>query len=86
MGFSGLVVSDDLLMEGIVSRFGIEEAAVRALSAGVDLLLLSHNTLVQDTSATGRVVGAIRQALADGRLSPDQVEAALTRIQRFPAR
>jgi len=86
LGFSGLVVSDDLLMEGIVSRYGIEEAAVRALGAGVDLLLLSHNTLVQDTSATGRVLGAIRQALADGRLSPEQVEAALARLQGFRSR
>lgn len=86
LGFAGLVVSDDLLMEGIVSRYGIEEAAVLALRAGVDLLLLSHNTLARDPNATDRVVGAIRQALADGRLSPGQVEAALARIQRFRAR
>ncbi len=86
LGFTGLVVSDDLLMEGIVSRYGIEEAAVLALRVGVDLLLLSHNTLAEDTSATDRVVSAIRQALADGRLSPEQVEAALARIQRFRSR
>ena len=86
LGFSGLVVSDDLLMEGILSRYGVEEAAVLALQAGVDLLLLSHNTLARDTSATDRVVGAIRQALADGRLASEQVEAALVRIQRFRPR
>lgn len=86
LGFSGLVVSDDLLMEGIVSRYGIEDAAVLALKAGVDLLLLSHNTLVQDSSATDRVVGAVRQALADGRLSAEQVETALARIERFRSR
>jgi beta-N-acetylhexosaminidase len=84
--FSGLVVSDDLLMEGILSRYGIEEAAVLALRAGVDLLLLSHNTLARDASATDRVVAAIRQALAAGRLSSEQVEAALARIQRFRSR
>lgn len=83
LGFSGLVVSDDLLMEGIVSRYGIEEAAVLALRAGVDLLLLSHNTLAQDQSATDRVINAIRQALADGRLSPETVETALARVRRF---
>lgn len=83
LGFTGLVVSDDLLMEGIVSRYGIEEAAVLALQAGVDLLLLSHNTLARDQSATERVLTAIRQALAAGRLSPEQVEAALVRIQAF---
>ena len=86
LGFSSLVVSDDLLMEGILSRYGVEEAAILALRAGVDLLLLSHNTLARDTSATDRVVGAIRQALADGRLASEQVEAALVRIHRFRLR
>lgn len=83
LGFNGLVVSDDLLMEGILSRYGIEEAAILALRAGVDLLLLSHNTPAQDQSATDRVVSAIRRALADGRLSPEQVKAALARVRRF---
>ncbi len=83
LGFEGLVVSDDLLMEGIVSRYGIEEAAVLALRAGVDLLLLSHNTLAQHPSATDQVIAAIRQALADGRLTPETVELALTRVRHF---
>lgn len=83
MDFQGLVVSDDLLMEGIVSRYGIEDAAVLALQAGVDLLLLSHNTLAPDSNATDRVIAAIRLALADGRLSPEVVQAALARIHRF---
>jgi len=74
------------VMEGIVSRYGIEEAAVLALRAGVDLLLLSHNTPARDPNATDRVVGAIRQALADGRLSPEQVEAALAHVQSFRSR
>ena len=86
LGFQGLVVSDDLLMGAIVSRYGIEEAAVLALRAGVDLLLLSHNTPAQDGSATNRVIAAIREALADGRLSPEQVEAALARVKRFQGR
>ncbi len=85
LGYEGLVVSDDLLMEAIVSRYGIEEAAVLALQAGVDLLLLSHNTLARDPSATDRVLGAVREALADGRLSAEQVETALARVRRFVA-
>lgn len=85
LGFQGLVVSDDLLMEGIVSRYGIEEAAVLALQAGVDLLLLSHNTLTQDQSATDRVIAAIGRALQEGRLSPEMVETALARVRQFSA-
>lgn len=86
LGFKGLVVSDDLLMEGIVSRYGMEEAAILVLQAGVDLLLISQNTPARRPDATDRVVAAIRRALADGRLSPAQVEAALSRIKHFRAR
>jgi beta-N-acetylhexosaminidase len=86
LGFRGLVVSDDLLMEGIVARYGIEEAAVLALQAGVDLLLLSHNTRRQDQTATDRVLSAIRRALAEGRLEPDHVKTALGRIERLRSR
>jgi len=86
LGYEGLVVSDDLLMEAIVSRYGIEEAAVLALRAGVDLLLLSHNTLARDPSATDRVLSAVREALADGRLSPEEVKTALDRINHFRGR
>jgi beta-N-acetylhexosaminidase len=42
LGFSGVVVSDDLEMGAIADRYGPEEAAVMAVSAGVDLLLFCH--------------------------------------------
>jgi len=42
LGFSGVVVSDDLEMGAIADRYGPEEAAVLAVSAGVDLLLFCH--------------------------------------------
>ncbi|MBI4591061.1 MAG: hypothetical protein HY725_19720 [Candidatus Rokubacteria bacterium] len=67
----------------MASRYGIGEAAVLALRAGVDLLLLSHNTPAQDRAATDRVVHAVREALAEGRLTPEAVETALDRVRRF---
>jgi beta-glucosidase len=39
LGFGGLVVTDALIMEGAVTGFGEEEAAVRAIAASCDLLL-----------------------------------------------
>jgi beta-N-acetylhexosaminidase len=38
LGFTGLVLSDDLEMGGILTQMSIEEAAVQALLAGTDLL------------------------------------------------
>ena len=42
MGFDGVVCTDDLTMGAISKTYGIGEAAVRAVAAGCDLLLICH--------------------------------------------
>ncbi len=72
LGFDGLVVTDALEMEGVTKHFGVGEAAVRALEAGADMLLLS-----EDVEAAR---AAILQAIARGRLSRERIEASVRRI------
>ncbi|SHK92237.1 glycoside hydrolase family 3 N-terminal domain-containing protein [Rhodothermus profundi] len=72
LGFNGLVVTDALEMQGVTKHFGVGEAAVRALEAGADLLLLS-----EDVEAAR---AAILQAIAQGRLSRERIEASVRRI------
>jgi beta-N-acetylhexosaminidase len=86
LGYRGLVVSDDLQMGAVTQRYGIEEAAVLALQAGVDVLLVSGNSAREEGRAAERVVAEIRRALADGRLVPAQVERALRRVAAFRSR
>lgn len=43
LGFRGVVVSDDLDMKAIADHYGVGEAAVRAISAGCDVLLLCRD-------------------------------------------
>jgi beta-N-acetylhexosaminidase len=84
--YKGVVVSDDLLMGAIVQRYGLEEAAVKALGAGVDVLLISQNTRKGETVATERAVGAINRALAQGWLSRSRVGQALDHVKALRAR
>ncbi len=86
MGYRGLVVSDDLLMAAIVERYGLEEAAVRSLEAGVDLLLISGPGTKEGRTTAARVVQAIRTALDQGFLSPRRVQEALARVDEFRRR
>ncbi len=86
LGFQGVVVSDDLLMGAIANHFGIEEAAVLALSAGVDMLLISDTRPEENPGAADRVLAGIRSALTKGKLLTSRVEAPLARIHRFHAR
>jgi beta-N-acetylhexosaminidase len=84
--YQGVVVSDDLLMGAIIQRYGLEDAAVKALNAGVDVVLISQNTKKDDSFAAERVVLGIRRALADGWLSRSRVADALRHVKRLRAR
>jgi beta-N-acetylhexosaminidase len=86
LGYTGLVVSDDLQMGAVTQRYGVEEAAVLALRAGVDVLLVSGNSPKEEGRAVDRVVAEIRRALADGRLAPAQLRTALRRVAAFRSR
>jgi beta-N-acetylhexosaminidase len=86
LGFSGVVVSDDLRMGAIEQHYGIEAAAVQALAAGVDILLVADDRLPDGRSATALALEAIARALRSGRLDVDRVDAALARVAAFKAR
>lgn len=90
LGWAGVVVSDDLRMGAIEQHYGLDEAAVLALDAGVDLLLIADDRLPDGRSAAAVALAAVRQALAAGRLDPATIAAALDRVgalrARLPAR
>jgi beta-glucosidase len=71
LGFGGLVVTDALVMDAIAGRYGAGEAAVLALEAGADLVLMPA-----DAEAA---IAAIADALHSGRLSPERLEASAER-------
>ena len=84
--YRGVAVSDDLLMGAIAQHYGLEDAAVRALDAGVDVMLISQNMGRVDDRAAERVVAAITRAIAEGRLSESQITAAVHRVDTLRAR
>ena len=74
LGFGGLVVTDALVMEAITAHHGAGEAAVLALEAGADLVLMPA-----DADAA---MAAIEAAVNSGRLSRAQLETSALRRQR----
>jgi beta-glucosidase len=74
LGFGGLVVTDALVMEAITAHHGAGEAAVLALEAGADLVLMPA-----DADAA---MAAIIAAVESGRLSRSQLETSGLRRQR----
>ena len=48
--FRGVLISDDLEMKAISDRYGVEDAAVRAIGAGCDALLICTSESLQDSA------------------------------------
>ncbi|MEM1271597.1 MAG: serine hydrolase, partial [Bacteroidota bacterium] len=72
LGFDGLVVTDALDMNGVTKHFGVGEAAVRTLEAGVDVLLMTRDEYAARA--------AILAAVEEGRLSEGRIDESLDRI------
>jgi beta-N-acetylhexosaminidase len=72
LGYDGLVVSDAFDMGGITEHFDAGEAAVRAIEAGEDQILLSANT---DAAIAG-----VKAAVAGGRLTVARIDQSVRRI------
>lgn len=74
-GFGGVIYTDDLSsMAAISSRFGVGEAVLRALQAGVDVALWVT------TDEVPAVLDHLEQAMDEGTLSMQAVDAAAGRV------
>jgi beta-N-acetylhexosaminidase len=75
MGYGGIIVSDDLDMRAIVAHFGVGDAAVRAIHAGCDALLLCHDLEHQDQARTALIHAGERDS--EVRVALDQAAARI---------
>ncbi len=78
LGFGGLVITDAMTMRGVTDMFGIEEASIRALEAGSDVVL--------SPKAVPEVIAAIVSAVEDGRIERARVEESVRRLLAIKAR
>ncbi|HSR50055.1 MAG TPA: glycoside hydrolase family 3 N-terminal domain-containing protein [Acidobacteriota bacterium] len=78
MDFQGLVITDAMNMGGVVDHFGDGDAAVEAVLAGSDLVLLPRSVPA--------VFKALLSAVREGRISAQRLEASVRRILSAKAR
>ncbi len=78
MGFKGLIVTDALGMGGITRFYSTREAAVRAVRAGADMLLLPPEP--------SEAVAALIQAISSGEIPESRIDASVGRILDLKAR
>ncbi len=73
--FNGIIITDAMNMGAISANYSSGEAAVMAIEAGVDMLLMPADF----HSAYEAVLGAVR----DGRISEDRINESVLRIIRM---
>jgi beta-glucosidase len=74
LGFDGLIVTDALIMGAIANTYGPYEAAVLAVEAGADVLLMP--------SDPEGAIAAVVEAVHCGRLGRDRILASVERLWR----
>lgn len=78
LGFEGTIYSDALRMDAIARLVPPGEAAVRAVEAGIDVLLDSPDPMA--------AAGALVAAVESGRLTRNRLEASVRRLLEAKAR
>ncbi|HEY1936719.1 MAG TPA: beta-N-acetylhexosaminidase [Candidatus Angelobacter sp.] len=81
IGYSGLIISDDLEMGGVLSTGEIEDVAVETLRAGADMFLVCHNQ-----ELVWRGFEAVLRTAERDRKFADHVAKAARRVLAFKKR
>lgn len=85
LGFDGVVISDDMQMKAISDYYTLEQSVLKAVDAGVDILLFS-NYFSQDSNIVKRVHLILSKALKDGKISKQRIEKSYQRIIKLKER
>ena len=72
MGYKGIVITDAMNVNAITSVYGADEAAVKAVQAGADMILMP-----QDYEAA---YNGLLDAVKNGTISEDRINESLIRI------
>lgn len=77
LGFQGLVTTDGMDMKAISGRYQPGEAAVRALEAGADVLVIPEDPMA--------ALAGVEAAVRSGRLSAERIGESAQRVLRMKA-
>ena len=72
LGFEGIVVTDSMQMGNITANYDAGEAAVLAIEAGADIILMPENL--------SEAVAGVQEAVESGRISENRINKSVKRI------
>ena len=82
LGYQGVILSDDLEMKAIARTYAVPEAAVQAIAAGCDGLLICSGDVALQAATLEALVYAVEQ----GRIPYKRLDDAQSRLRRAKER
>jgi len=86
LGFTGVIVTDDIDMKALSDNFATEELGASAFNAGVDLLLFNRRVLSGDEASPDQpiqIARGILKQLGTGKLDKSLLEDSKARLNRL---
>ena len=84
LGYDGVVVTDDMYMEGIINQYSIERALVLAINAGADLICVGNNINTGfEPDRPFRLVDIIVEAVKRGEIPYARLLQSHNRLERL---
>ncbi|MDQ0659070.1 beta-N-acetylhexosaminidase [Paenibacillus sp. W2I17] len=81
LGYQGMIVTDCMEMDAIAVNYGTVDAAVMAVEAGADLVLISHTAKLQ-----AEAFEALLAAVRSGRISERRIDESVIRLLMYKAK
>lgn len=84
MGFDGVIVTDDLYMEGIINQYSIERALALTINAGADLICVGNNINTgYDSERPFKLVDEIVKQVKNGNIPYQRIVEANRHISEL---
>lgn len=84
LGYDGVVITDDLYMQGIIDNYEIDKALILAINAGADMIIVGNNiTTGFEPDRPARLVDIIVKAVESGQIDVARLIEANQRITRL---
>ena len=83
--YEGVIISDDMQMKAITSRYSLKTAVRTAIESGIDILTFGNNLQYQE-DIMSQATAIIRKLVMNGALSEERIEQSYQRIYRLKKR
>lgn len=78
MEFSNVIITDDMCMKAITNRLSVEEASIKSIKAGSDIILIGS-----DIGKTKSVIEKIKLAVERNEISEKRIDESVYRILKL---